>query len=108
MSTFEAAALTRSRHPAEQAVPTQEQHPGRGSVFERPEFDRLGDGVHGRAGPGDRVRVRVGVQDAQLEPVGKVVRGRVDAGRSPEDAKPGLDGRQFRSHIVDGLAACQA
>ena len=43
--------------------------------------------VDGRAGPGDRVGVRVGVQHPQLEPVRQVIRGRVDADGAAEDAR---------------------
>ena len=57
-----------------------------GSVIER---DR-------RTRPRDRVRVRVAVEYPQLEPVGQVIGGRVDAHRAPEGAKPRLDRGNLR------------
>ena len=83
----EPAALADAGRAAEQAVPAQEQHPARGGVLERAEVDGLGDRGDRRAGPGDRVGVRVHVEYPQLEPVGQVVGGRVDADRAPEGAE---------------------
>ena len=78
----EQAALARSGDATEQGVPAQEQHLGGRGVLERAEVDRFGDGCDGRAGPGDRVGVRVSVEHAQLEAVGQVVGSRVDADRA--------------------------
>ena len=83
----EAAGLARSGGPAEQRVPAQQEDGGGHGVLERAEVDGFGDGHHGRAGPGDRVGVRVVVQHPQLEPVGQVVGGGVDAARWPANSR---------------------
>jgi hypothetical protein len=88
-------------------VTAQEQHAGGHGVLERTEVNRLGDRGDRGAGPGDRVGVRVLVEDAQLEPVGHVISGGVDAGRYPEGAKSRFDGGELGDHVGDGLAAGQ-
>ena len=82
MRTLRPPLLPEPVAPPNEGVPAQEQHAARFGVLERAEVDRLGDRGDRRAGPGDRVGVRVVVEDPQLAPVGQVIGGRVDADRA--------------------------
>ena len=104
----ESAALARPGRAGEQGVPAQERHAALLGVLERPEVDRLGDGPGGRAGPRDRLGVRVGVEHPQFAPVGLAVAGRVDADRAAVGAERRFDRRYPRGHVGDGLPAGQA
>ena len=99
--------LAHAGRPAEQDVAAKERDPARDRVLERAQLDGLGDRGDRRAGPRDRVGVRVGVEHAQLAPVGVIVRRRVHADGTPEGAETRFDGGYFRDHVVDGLAPGQ-
>ena len=103
----EPAAFARAGRAADDGVPAQEQHPARFGVLERSQVDRLGDRGDRRAGPRDRVGVRVAVQHAQFTAVGEVIGGRVDADRVAVGAQPRFDRGDLGHHVGDGLAACQ-
>src|SRR5207248_3494999 len=103
----EADAVARAGGATEEVVPAEKQHASGDGVLEGAKVDWLGDRGDRRARPVDRARVWVGVQHAQLDPIGQVIARRVDTCGSPEGAQTGLDRGELGTYLVDGLTTSQ-